>query len=221
MNIKIKKYVESLFSHVPYSQKAQELQEEIMADMDAHYEDCISNGKTEQEAFKDTVDSLGNIDELIQKLIPAHEIQDKIDNCKKRNAILTAIAISLYFIGGAAIAGLPSLAAVTGNDPELPAIIGMIVLIILSAIATSMLVYSRMSIPQDVLPYIKKIHKEVNVDISTKNGKLLKAFLSSHLLVCTAIFFLVSFTTGAWHITWIIFLADIAIKQAVISLLEE
>ena len=84
MNIKIKKHVDSMFSEVPYSKKAEELKEEIMADMEAAYNDNISNGDSETEAFRKACDSLGNMDEVIENLMYPTSVGEFIGNIGDR-----------------------------------------------------------------------------------------------------------------------------------------
>ena len=46
MNTKIKNYVDVLFNDVPTTRKAQELKEEILADLNEHYASHIAEGKS-------------------------------------------------------------------------------------------------------------------------------------------------------------------------------
>lgn len=223
MNIKIKKHVDSLFSTVPYSKKATELKEEIMADMEANYNDCLSQGKTEQEAFRTACDSLGDIESVIESLIPEKDIIEKIDRYKRFRAVLTSIAVFLYILGVAVIVAMSSLSDLFGSNIIDSSILGTVIFIVMAAIATGLIVFSRMTIPQDVIPYIKKgnIDEKENIDTSTKKGRFLKGFLNCHWTIITIIYLVISFATHAWESTWIIFLIGKAIEKAVKAFCEE
>ena len=51
MNKKIDNYIDVLFSDIPRSKKASELKEELRANMNEHYDDCIAQGQTESQAY--------------------------------------------------------------------------------------------------------------------------------------------------------------------------
>ena len=224
MNTKIKKHVDTLFSHVPYSKKAQELKEEILADMEAHYNDCLADGESEQTAFRSACDSLGDIEQVIEKLIPEKDIMEKLDRYKRFRAIMTSVAVFLYISGLAIIVAFSSIPALTGKDPDISSNIGTVIFLLLCAVATGLIVFSRMTIPQDVVPYIRKnstIEERENIDTSTKRGRFYKAFTGNHWTFITIIYFILSFTTQEWGITWIIFLFGVAVEKAVKAFCEE
>lgn len=224
MNIKIKKHVDTLFSHVPYSKKAQEMKEEIMADMEAHYNDCLAAGESEQSAFRSACDSLGDIDPIIENLIPEKDIMEKIDRYKRFRAIMTSVAVFLYISGVAVIVALSTLSTLMGKDAAISSILGTVIFLFLCAIATGLIIFSRMTIPQDVVPYIRKnrsAEEMENIDTTTMRGRFYKAFSGSHWTIVTVIYLFVSFTTHEWGVTWIIFLIGAAIEKAVKAFCEE
>lgn len=223
MNVKIKKHVDTLFSEVPYSKKAMELKEEIMADMEAHYNDCISEGNTEQEAFRSACESLGDIESVIENLIPEKDIMEKIDRYKRFRAIMTSIAVFLYIAGVALIVAMSSLSTLMGKDPTVMSILGTVIFLVICAVATGLIIFSRMTIPQEVVPYIQKSATEdrANIDTSTMRGRFYKAFTGSFWTIVTIIYFIVSFATHSWGVTWIIFLIGAAVDKSVKAFCEE
>ncbi len=223
MNVKIKKHVETLFSHVPYSKKAEEMKEEIMADLEAHYNDRIAAGENEQNAFKSACESLGDIESVIESLIPEKDIMEKIDRYKRFRATMTSVAVFLYIIGAAVLVGMSSLSALFGGDPAVMSILGTVILLVFAAVGTGLIIFSRMTIPQEVVPYIRKnnIEEKENIDTSTTRGRFLKAFAGSFWTIVTIIYFVVSFTTHEWGVTWIIFLIGAAIDKSVKAFCED
>ena len=81
MNSKIKNYVDVLFNDVPKTRKAVELKEEILADLNEHFEAHIAQGKSENQAYTEALADLGDIDELLSSLAPERELKPKICRC--------------------------------------------------------------------------------------------------------------------------------------------
>lgn len=225
INKKIQKYVDFIFADIPYSRKAKEMQEEITSNLQAHYEDNISNGMTENEAYQSAIDSLGNIDELLKELIPEENLQQKINRYKKKRATCTAISTALYMTGVAALIILPALTELINSElTEVSAIIGLCILFEFAIIATGITIYIKKNVPQEIENYVKpgkKMKLDINIDTSTKNGKLIEALASSFWTFVVIIYFIVSFATHAWYITWLIFLAGNAAKKCLEALLSD
>ena len=113
-------------------------------------------------------------------------IYDTEENKQKRIGGL-AIGILLYFVAVAWI--VSSIAAFKVNP-----LIATSVLLIICGVATCMIVYT-------AIVYKKKLSPE-----EEKKQKLYKQVDSILALVFLVLYFLISFLTFAWHITWIIFI---------------
>ena len=113
-------------------------------------------------------------------------IYDTEENKQKRIGGL-AIGILLYFV---AVAWIVSSIAVFKVNP----IIATSVFLIICGVATCMIVYT-------AIVYKKKLSPE-----EEKKQKLYKQVDSILALVFLVLYFLISFLTFAWHITWIIFI---------------
>ena len=113
-------------------------------------------------------------------------IYDTEENKQKRIGGL-AIGILLYFVAVAWI--VSSIAAFKVNP-----LIATSIFLIICGVATCMIVYT-------AIVYKKKLSPE-----EEKKQKLYKQVDSILALVFTVLYFLVSFITFAWHITWIIFI---------------
>lgn len=213
MNEKIKNYVSLIFDGVPRSQKANELRNEITSNLNDRYEALIAEGKTENEAYGFAIAELGNIDDLINELMPDAEIMEKVNKERKRKAIIVAIAFTLYILSFAQCL-LQILFQVN------PIIIAVSFIVII-AIATGMLVYINISTPQELLPYMNeagRVRKNLNdsFESSLDQRSPFQSSLRSFLwLMIVVVYFLVSFITGAWHITWLIFIAGSAISKGI------
>ena len=113
----------------------------------------------------------GEIDEGKKQSI--RSLSEKINLYKKKHAKFTSIGVMLYILGAAIFLAIPGVAAVTNKgDISLCGLIGLIILLIFVAVATGLIVFVNMSIPQDVAPYFVK-KEDVWLDKSTKKGSII------------------------------------------------
>lgn len=69
--------------------------------------------------------------------------------------------------------------------------------------------------------YTKDNNVIINSADSEKKEKIIKAVLSSYWPIVVAIYMLVSFTLGIWHISWIIFLIAPAVRNFLYSYYDQ
>lgn len=214
MNGKIKNYVDVLFNDVPMTRKAAELKEEILSTMSEHFEAHIAEGKSENQAYTEALADMGDIDTLLESLAPERELKPRIEEYRQKKAKNTAIAVMLYIIGVVAQCAPPAICAVFehGNEDK-AGVIGFICMLLFVAAATGLLIYTRMSVPQDVEPYLVK--KKEKFDTSTERGRRLSAMSKLYWMIVTIVYLGISFWTMAWYITWLIWLIASALWQAI------
>ena len=204
MNSKIKNYVEVLFSDIPRSKKANELKEELLSNMSERFEDYILNGETENQAYSLVISSLGDIDEMLADIMPDDDFVKEAHYYRKRNAKNTAIGVAMYIIGAAFLIGLGGLGEFLGDGDVYP-VIGLLILLVISAIATGIIVYSNMSTPLEYKDFNEETKKEFR-NLDSKHNRLLKNILSIYWTAITFIYLAISFITMAWGITWLIWI---------------
>lgn len=68
MKYSLRCYVDSLFENAPRNDAAAELHDEILADLEARYDDCINSGMSPKRAYAASVGSVGNVETLIAQL---------------------------------------------------------------------------------------------------------------------------------------------------------
>ncbi len=204
MNTKIINYVDALFSDIPNNKEANELKEEILSNMSERYEDYIKEGKTENQAFSLVIGSLGDIDEMLVDVMPNDDFLEEAHYYRTRNATYTAASVVTYIIGAAFLIGLGGLGEIFGKETTF-GVIGLIILLILSAIATGIIIYTNMSTPSEFKDYNKKTKVELE-NLNSKSSDLLKNIMTIYWTIITVIYLGISFTTGLWGITWIIWI---------------
>ena len=127
-------------------------------------------------------------------------IKSKDDNRRGNLARNIAISVALYIVSVVSIV----ISSTVFEAPE----IGVGIFFTIIAIATGLIVYSS-------IYYGDKTRKEKE---KKKENKVAKSISDIIDIVGIIVYFFVSFTTGAWHITWIIFLI-VGLCRSIIRLL--
>lgn len=210
MDTRLKKYVDFVFENAPRTKETLEFKEEMLQNLNEKYQDLLNDGKNEDAAYNIAVASIGDMGELIAQLNHKKDTgftKEEIMRDKKRSAIVTSIAIAMYIMCVVPVI----ISEYMGNEMW-----GLVIMFSMVAIATIMLVYDNMikiknEKSEDTVVESFKEWKYEN----SENGKKVKAINSAIGSLTVVIYFLLSFTTGAWHITWIIFLIGSAVKQII------
>ena len=219
MNTKIKNYVEVLFRDIPNTQKAQELKEELLSTLNDHFEAHIAEGKSENQAYTESLADLGDVDELLKGLEPDRELKEKIDVYRQKRAKNTAIAVMMYILGTVCVIFFSTVPDMLNIErTEIFPIIGVISMLVFAAFATGLIIYTNMSMPQDVSQYISQRsekHHEIKYTGDSKALKIIASFMKVYWTLVLVIYLAVSFTTGMWAWTWLIWVIASAVKEAI------
>lgn len=210
---KINRYIEVLFEDVPNTRKAIELKEELSANLNERYEDYLAQGKSETQSYGEAIANMGDIDDLLVELKPTKAGNGEVNRFRKKRALLTAIAVMIYILAAALLIILDS---VVENES-----IGVVVLLILVAIATGIIIYANMSIPKEIseIEECEEDMKEKKL-YETRGGRIVKEVSSVVWSLVTVIYFAVSFTTQAWHLTWLIWVIGSGIERMIHIIFE-
>ena len=204
---KLEKYIEYLFENAPDTKEAKEMKEEILSNLMEKYNDLLADGYSESEAYDIAVRGLGDITGLIDKLErPAEKLmftKEEIMADKRRSAIITSIAVGLYIlcvvpvlIFGEAGSGVP----------------GVVLMFVMIAAATVMLIYNNMT---------RLVKDDDDEDEEERNlPPVLRAVNSVITAITLVVYLALSFVTGAWHITWVIFIISSLTKKLVKAIFE-
>ena len=215
MRNKLRAYIDAIFSQAPQSKKTVEMKEEILQNLTDKYNDLIAEGKSEEAAYNIAIASVGDISELIAELKDqytyAREQQpapQMTAEQRQQKAKITAIAIAMYIVSV-----IPPI-LFGGNA-------GPILMFLIVAAATGLLVYQNMTKAQYVKAddTITEEFKEWRQHGSEK-VKVYKALSSALWMVALVVYFIVSFQTGAWHITWLTFLIAGALNNVMKAMFD-
>jgi hypothetical protein len=209
MEDRLRSYVDNLFVGVAPTKKAVELKEEMIQNLQDKYRDLISDGKTPEAAYNIAVVGIGDISVLLSELenetAPADDA--RFEAAQRRSAMFTAVAVMLYITS---IAQWIMLSIFGIRYAER---IGAVVFFAFIAGATGLLVFNNMTKPKRYKGSDTMVEEFRTWQSNTHQRKSLRKAISAALwTVLTALYFIVSFWTHAWHVTWIIFILGAAIE---------
>ena len=211
-------YVNLLFAG---NADVEDIKQEILQNTLDRYDDLISRGKTPEEAYRQAIAGIGDVNEIINgKENPdysqvnqsaAYAPMPEFDNTAMVvSRLMRALAIFLYIVSPIPLFLFSRL----GWDE-----IGLCCLLIIVGIATALLLLfkSPKKQPQDYSEYTDYTDRPRNSSSQRELKKSIGKLISTVGLV---LYFIISFSTGAWFITWLIFPIIGAVKGVVNSCID-
>ena len=206
MREQLQQYVELLFAGAPDSE---DIKQEILQNTLDRYDDLIAQGKVPEAAYRLAITGIGDINEILGSAAqvipaaPAREVHPEEDAAAAKRKRTRAIAIGLYII---CIIPLIIL-----SELEL-GILGLCATLSIVAVATVAIIQNQE--PDDE----EDIHQSQKTD--SPRGELHKSIRSLIGIITLIVYLAVSFLTGAWYITWLIFPLSGAVKGLVRAILD-
>ena len=200
-NLALIQYVQLLFAGAA---DCDDTRQEILQNTLDRYDDLIAAGKTPEAAYRLAIMGIGDINEILGRtsgtpaVMPVPAVsQEKQDTPTKK--ILRAIGVGLYIL-----CPLP-LFSDGGTD-------GLCGTLIFIAIATALVILGAKKEGSE--------SKSGTAENTTPETELKKSVSGLIWAVGLAIYFIVSFLTGAWYITWVIFPITAAVQGLVKAILD-
>ena len=182
-------YVNLLFAG---TMDCDEIRQEILQNTLDRYDDLLDQGKAPEAAYRLAISGIGDINEILGGSLPSSQpqtikeaIHEEVEDIQSKK--LRAVAIAMYILCAVPLFILTEF----GMDT-----LGLCLTLALVAPATYLMMISK-----------KKGDEEDEPEVTTakpKNG-LRESIDSLIWAIGLAVYFIVSFTTGAWYITWVIF----------------
>ena len=184
-------YVNLLFAG---SAENEDMKQEILQNTLDRYDDMIKEGKTPEAAYRLAIRGIGDISELMGNDVvfssPVVPVKDPVKTEQKKK--MRAVAVGMYICSVLPLLVLGNL----GNG-----ILGLVMMFLLIAAATVLMI---MGSDEDE----QKEKKPAEVAMFPARRATHKALNTVSLVL----FLVLSFATGAWHITWLIWPIMAAVK---------
>ncbi len=179
-------YVELLFAGATDSE---DIKQEILQNTLDRYDDLIAAGKVPEAAYRLAIAGIGDINEILGTNLPrnvvSHPVVEADDGDTPTKKLLRAIAVGLYILSPLPLIVLGDM----GNDN-----MGLCGTLVIVAAATVMIMLGA-----------KKETPKKEKNAEAPQSELSKSLSGLIWAIGLGIYFLLSFTTGNWHITWVIF----------------
>ena len=186
MKDKLTQYIDLLFAGTP---AATDVKQEILQNTLDRYDDLIAQGKSPEAAYQLAITGIGDISEILCSEDDTVPTVSPVYNAQEENVkpiwkkVLHAIGICLYIM-------CPIPLFVLQNE------LGLCGLLTFVAVATALMVISGSK---------EKVSDSDQTETQTPKSELRKAVHSIIWAMGLCAYFAVSFSLGAWHVTWIIF----------------
>ena len=176
------------------AQTCEDTKQEILQNTLDRYDDLIAEGKTPEAAYRLAIIGIGDINEILgsaPRTAPAAPVPEtkpeKLDTPVKK--ILRAVAVCLYIL-------CPIPLFVLSEMPGLE-IYGLCGTLAIVAVATAIIMLGA----KKEAPKAEAAQSEK----TDSKSELRKSIGGLIWAIGLAVYFIVSFLTGAWYITWVIF----------------
>ncbi len=248
MKNKIKDYIDLIFADAPDCAKTREIKEEMYANISDRYDDLIKEGKSEAAAYNIGISGIGDISELIdslkaergeridedslftEKRVFTEKEKAEIERYRIHRGIMNAVAIALYILCWVPLVIITSVTDAMGGNDDISGAIGICIMMLMIAVATVLMIF-KSSIKPLCLKGVKDSEldgdddDDDDDDDKPKNGKrrknpILSAIGTVIWALTVCVYLGISFYTGAWHITWMIFLIATAVDNIVEAIFE-
>lgn len=181
-------YVDLLFAGAA---DCEDIKQEILQNTLDRYDDLIAEGKVPEAAYRLAITGIGDINEILgtqpqSASVHRTESEDAEEKDTPAKKLMRAIAVGLYILCPLPLIGLGDM----GMDT-----LGLCGTLAIVAAATVLI----------ILGGKKERREDTREKADTPKSQLGKSISSLIWAIGLALYFIVSFTTKAWHLTWVIF----------------
>lgn len=186
------------------------------------YEDLLKEGYSEEDAYQNVIQSIGDVTELFEE-VEERNLLELPEKDRKKRAMLKAIAVGLYIFAGVvffACGAIEEMTRFNQFDQMDYDAVGLVLAGLICIAPTIMMVYASNMYPGYSKKKDESMVEEYKYEkyLSNRDKAVMRAVSSIVWTAALVIYFLVSFITYDWYITWVIFLIA-ACVQSVIALI--
>lgn len=207
MNQWIEAHVYALLADVPKNMDISAIREKLIYDLNLRYDELCLAGKSPEEAFHEAIREIGDLDDILAGYHGTFDTANReSDRLRAKRRTVMALGIILYIVSIIPFVLLATRGYVTA---------AVATFLVMAFIATLLVCFgSRIGRMQ----YVKTDngtaeYTEYTEEDKKKRKKIMGTITSTFWLWLTAMYFVISFMSGAWYITWILFVAGACIQQ--------
>lgn len=197
-------YVNLLFAAAPDSE---DIKMEILQNTLDRYDDLIAQGKSPEAAYRLAVTGIGDISEILSQTEPSpvyadpvrQAIHEEVEDIQSKK--MRAVAVAMYILCAVPLFIFSEFGYST---------LGLCFTLLMVAAATALMIMSRK----------KSAETPKEEPVLTPRQQKRKNISSVIWTVGLVTYFLLSFLTGAWHLTWILFLVIKCVQGLVFAILD-
>lgn len=205
MNERIRKHMNMLFETAPKTRKAMDLKEEMTRNACDKFDDLVSEGYAQEEAYQNVIASIGDVSELFEEL-EEKSLYTMTEEQRRKKAILTAMSVGIYIFAAVVFFLFVWADSFFGGYRDLTTL-GLVIAGAVCIPPTCILVYVANLYPDYKKREDNLVEEYKERSSSSKREKAIRNSVYTIIWMVTFIlYFLISFMTGAWYITWVIFL---------------
>ncbi len=185
-----------------------EMRQEILQNTLDRYDDLIDQGKTPEAAYRIAISGIGDINELIAEEEPPKPTpsinnqtvpvptKESADTVLKQ--IFRAFAIFFYIICPIPLLVLSNISEIFGLENAILSVVGLCITLLLIAIATVLIILGKKK-------QGSRQERSDQAKAAQKESPIRRTIRNIVFIPCTVLYLIISFTTSAWHITWLLF----------------
>ena len=217
MKEKIRQHFNQLFAEAPKTRKALDLKQEMIQNAMDKYDDMVADGYPEEDAYRNVIESIGDVSELFPE-VEEKNLFTLPERDRKKRAMLTAVAVGMYIFAAAVFFFCGCIEGMFYHKYGFGlSNFGLVIALLICIAPTIMLVYAANMYPdytkKDESDMVEK-YKEARYN-SNRETAVRRSINSIIWTLAIVLYFVISFATFDWHITWIIFLMALCVQSIV------
>lgn len=206
MNERIVRHMDMLFESAPRTRKTLELKQEMTQNANDKYQDLLAEGYSDEDAYQNVIGSIGDVSELFEDL-EERTPYTMSEADRRKKALITSISVGMYIFAGVAFFLCQWLDEMPGSAFMDYSTLGLILAAAICIVPTCLLVYVSNMYPNYKKEDDNMVEQYKEITSTNRRDKAIMGAVSTIIWTLTLIlYFVISFTTYAWHITWVLFL---------------
>lgn len=225
-NLRIRKYMDQLFENAPVNRRTLEFKEELIANALEKYNDLLLQGYGEDEAFQLVVGSIGDVQQLFADMGANDDYSREYylqwaREAQEKKAALAAVSAGFFLLAGAVLViscllYWYNVKAIYINGQNLN-LLGIGIAMLICIVPVSLMVYAhKIQPPAELADFAAGRNIAAAAETKRQRRKRFKQIKGSleglMWLLIVIFYFIISFASHAWYITWIIFLGGAAVE---------